>query len=147
MQFSLVDNKEIQVFLCIEVHDGAVAQWSAVSGIHSRRSCGLSVAAVWNRIGKSIVEPLFFSKRLFFLSSSAFLVFYLHSTQIFFLFFFFPLLSQCDRCPDVPVCIGSWLGCRDCQPWERLTVQGLADHSGGPWTPGAPTFRSARCSC
>ena len=27
---------------------------------------------------------------------------------------------------------GSWLGCRDCQPWERVAVLGPSRHSGGP---------------
>ena len=31
----------------------------------SRRSCGLSLVAFWNHVGKSVVGPLLFFKRLF----------------------------------------------------------------------------------
>ena len=36
MQFNLVNNKEMLVFLCIGVQDGAVAEQSAVSGVHAQ---------------------------------------------------------------------------------------------------------------
>ena len=39
----------------IRVHDGAVC-----SLFGSRRSRGLSVAAIWNHVGKSVVRPLLF---------------------------------------------------------------------------------------
>jgi len=65
----------------------------------------LSVVAIWNHIGKSVVRPLLFLKRLFF-SGRAFLIFLLPSYYPSF-FFLFPLLSQCDRCPDVPVWVAS----------------------------------------
>ena len=32
----------------------------------------------------------------------------------------FPLLTQCDGCLD-DCALGSWLGCVDCQPRERVT--------------------------
>ena len=43
----------------------------------SHRSHGLSVAAIWNHIGKSVVHPLFSLRGCLFFSGSAFLVFYL----------------------------------------------------------------------
>ena len=57
------NNEEMLAVLCIWVHDRAVCL--AVRGlIHmctgSHRSCSLSVAAIWNHVGKSVVEPLFF---------------------------------------------------------------------------------------
>ena len=63
MQFHLVNNKEMLVFLCIWVHDGVVCL--AVSGLRhtcsgSCRSRGLSVAAIWNHVEKRIVWPLLF---------------------------------------------------------------------------------------
>jgi len=56
------------VFVCICVHDGAVCL--EVRGLRhmctgSRRSCGLSLVAFWNHVGKSVVRPLLFFKRLF----------------------------------------------------------------------------------
>ena len=64
----------------------------------------LSIVAIWNHVGKSVVQPLLFFKPLFF-SSCAFLIFLLpfYYPSFFFFFSLFPLLSQCDRCPDVPV--------------------------------------------
>ena len=52
MQFNLVNKKEMLVFQCIWVHDGAICL--AVSGLKqmctgSCRSCGLSVVAIWSR--------------------------------------------------------------------------------------------------
>ena len=69
MQVNLVNNKEMLVFECIGVHDGAVCL--AVSSLRhtrtgSRRSRGLSVVAIWNHVGKSFVQPLLFFKWLFF---------------------------------------------------------------------------------
>ena len=60
---------------------------------------------------------------------------------------FFPHCYHSVTGARMSLCGGSWLGCGDCKPWKRLTVKGLADHSGGPWTSWAPTFHSARCSC
>ena len=75
----------------------------------------LRVVAIWNHIGKSLVQPLFSLSGSLFFSGSAFLVFCLPSISPFAFFLsLFPLLSQCDGCLDVPVCGGSWLGCRDC---------------------------------
>ena len=78
----------------------------------------LRVAAIWNYVRKSVVQPLFSLSGCLFFSSGAFLVFCLPSIPpfVFFFFFFslFSLLSQCDGCLDVPVCGGSRLGCRDC---------------------------------
>ena len=76
-----------------------VPGWSgclAVSGLRhtctaSRRSHGLSVAAIWNHIGKSVVQPLFSLSRCLFFSGSVFLVFSLPSISsppLFFLLFF-----------------------------------------------------------
>ena len=61
--------------------------WSgclAVSGLRntcsgSRRSRGLRVAAIWNHVGKSVVQPLFSLSGYLFFSGSAFLVFCLPS--------------------------------------------------------------------
>ena len=80
MLFNLVNNKEILVFLCIGIYDGGVCL--TVSGF--RHTCtgsrGLSTAAIWNHVGKSIVRPLLFFKHLFF-SGSAFLIFLLSSSD------------------------------------------------------------------
>ena len=50
------------------------------------------------------------------------------------LFCFFPFLSplfvQCDGCLE-DLHRGSWLGCGDCQPWERYFTLGPAG-----WIPG-----------
>ena len=78
MQFNLVNNKEMLVFPCIWVHDGAVCL--AVSG--PRHTCtgshrSWSVTATWNHIAKSIVRPFHFFMRLF-------------SVLVLFLFFCFP---------------------------------------------------------
>ena len=63
MQFNIVNNIQMLVFLCIWVHDGMVCL--AVGGLMhactgSLRSYGLSVAAIWNHVGKSAVQSLFF---------------------------------------------------------------------------------------
>ena len=57
MQFNLLNNQEMLAFLCIGVHDGAVCL--AVSGLRhtctsSRRSRGLSVAVIWNHVGRAL---------------------------------------------------------------------------------------------
>ena len=59
---------------------------------------------MWNRVGKSVVRPLLFLEAVVF-SSSAFLIFYFPPTNYLSLsfVFLFPLLSQCEGCPDVPV--------------------------------------------
>ena len=72
------------------------AEQSAVSCIRARarRSCGLSVAAIWNHVGKSVLWPLcFYFKQLF-------------SALVLFLFFCFPpptffhcLIAECEGCP------------------------------------------------
>ena len=62
------------------------------------RSCGLSVAAIRNHIGESVVWPLFFLSVVVF-SVNTFLFFLLPSLYP----LFFPLSSQCDGCPNVPV--------------------------------------------
>ena len=61
MQFNLVNNKEMLIFPCIWVPGGAVCL--AFSGLThtwtgSRRSFGLSVAAIWSHVGKSVVTEL-----------------------------------------------------------------------------------------
>ena len=63
MQFNLVNKKEMLVFTCIWIHDGAICL--AVSRLRhscpgSRRSCGLGVAAIRNHVGKNVVRSLFF---------------------------------------------------------------------------------------
>ena len=40
MQFNLVNNKEMLVFLCIGVQDGAVAEQSVVSGVRAQVHIG-----------------------------------------------------------------------------------------------------------
>ena len=87
MQFNLVHNNEMLIFLCLWVHDGAVCL--AVSALRhtctgSCRSYGFSI---WNPVGKRVVRPSYFSASLALLS----------------FFFLFPLLSQGDRCPNIPV--------------------------------------------
>ena len=110
MQFNLVNNKEILVFLCIGVHDGAVCL--AVSGLRhtctgSRRSRGLSVAAIWNHVGKSVVRPLLFFKRLF----SAVVLSYFSASLPLPLrppfFSSFHCYHSMTGAPDVPVCVGA----------------------------------------
>ena len=105
MQFNVVNNKEMPVILCICVHDGMVCL--AVSGLMqmctgSRRSCSLSVAAIWNHVGKSTVQPFVFSLSSCFSALLLFLFFCFPPTNLPF-FSLFPLLSQCDGCVDVPV--------------------------------------------
>ena len=75
MQFNLVNNKEMLVVLCIWVHDGAVRL--ALSGLRrtctgSRRSRVLRVAAIWNHVEKSVVQPLFSLSGCLFFSGNAF---------------------------------------------------------------------------
>ena len=58
---TVVSNKEMLVFLCIWIHDGAVCL--AVSDLMhtckgSHRSHGLIIAAIWNHVGKNVVRPL-----------------------------------------------------------------------------------------
>ena len=97
------------VFVCICVHDGAVCL--EIRGLRhmctgSRRSCGLSLVALWNHVGKSVVRPLLFFKRLFS-AVDCFLIMITVSLPLplpfSFFVFLFPLLSPCERCPDVPV--------------------------------------------
>ena len=76
------------------MHRGPV--WSgclAVSSLRhtctgSHRSHSLSAAAVWNHVGKSVVQPLFSLSGCLFFSGSAFLVFCLPSNISPFVFFF-----------------------------------------------------------
>jgi len=87
MQFNLI-SKEIVVFPCIRVHDGAICL--AVSGlmhtcIGSHRSYGLSVGATIKWLFSVVVLLL-----VVLLPS-------LYPP------FFFALLSQCDGCQDVSV--------------------------------------------
>ena len=92
MQFNLVHNKEMLIFLCLWVHDGAVCL--AVSALRhtctgSCRSNGLSI---WNPVGKSVMQPSYFSASL----------------PVYHSFLFFPLSTvitvwQVPQCP----CIGA----------------------------------------
>ena len=66
----------------------------------SCRSPRLSVVAIWNHVGKSVVWPLHFLQAVVF-SGSAFLFLCFSPTTP--PFFLFPLSSQCDRCLDVPM--------------------------------------------
>ena len=69
MQFNLVNNKEMPVFLCIGVQDGTVAEQSVVSGVCAEVHVGHTAQS------SSYLEPLWeersaafvFSKRLSFL--------------------------------------------------------------------------------
>ena len=66
MQFNLVNNKEMLVFLCIGVQDGAVAWQSAVSGVRARGHAAQSSGYLephWEERSAAFV----FSKRLSFL--------------------------------------------------------------------------------
>ena len=80
----------------------------------SRRSRGLSVAAIWNHVGESVVRPLF---SVYYYST--FLIFLLPSltTPL-----FVPTVITVWRVPGYP-CVwgGSWLGCRDCNGSVLLT--------------------------
>ena len=65
------------VFVCICDNDGAVCL--EVRGLRhmctgSCRSCGLSLVAFWNHVGKSVVRPLLFFKQLFSAVKTAFLL-------------------------------------------------------------------------
>ena len=118
--------------------------WSgclAVSGLRhtcsgSRRTRGLRVAAIWNHVGKSVVQPLFSLSGYLFFSGSAFIVFCLPSNPppVVFVSFFslFPLLSQCDGCLDVPVCGGA-------HTWLRgLLTMGASYCLGAGWSQWRP---------
>ena len=67
----------------------------------------LRVAAIWNHIRKSIVQPLFSLSGCLFFSSSAFLVFCLPSI-LHFIFFLFFSLSTAITVWWVPVCPCVW---------------------------------------
>ena len=87
----------------------------------SRRSCSLSVVAIWNHIGKSVVQPLVSLSRCLFVSGSAFLVFCLPSNSpplCFFLLFFFSF--HCYHSVT-----GTWMSlCVGAHGW----VAGIASH-------------------
>ena len=97
MQFNLI-SKEIVVFPCIRVHDGAICL--AVSGlmhtcIGSHRSCGLSVGATIKWLFSVVVLLL---------------VVLLPSLYP-------PFFSHCYHSVTgarMSLCGGSWLGCGDC---------------------------------
>ena len=106
MQFNLVNNKEMLVFLRAYVHDEAVCL--AVSGLRhtstgSHRSCSFSVAPIWNHVGESVLQPSFFLLSGCFSALVLFLFFCLPPSTPPPFYFIFPLLSQCDGCPYVPV--------------------------------------------
>ena len=103
MQFILVNNKEMLVFPHAEVHNGVVCL--VVRGfIHmctgSFRSCGVSAAVIWScTLGECCGGFGFF----FFSGCSQFWCFSNFCASLPLLPPFFPLLSQCDKCPDVPM--------------------------------------------
>ena len=101
MQFNLVNNKEILVFLCIGVHDGVVVHTCTCS----HRSHGLSVAVIWIHLGKSVVRPLLFFKQLFF-SGSAFLFFCFPPTTPHPLFFSFHCYHSVTGA-QMSLCVGA----------------------------------------
>ena len=91
----------------------------------SRSSRGLSVVAIWNHIGKSIVQPLFSLSSCLFLSGCAFLVFCLPSIlpPPLFSFFFFSSSFHCYNSV-----MGAWRSlCVGAHGW----VAGIA--SRGSW--------------
>ena len=57
---------------------------------------------IWSHVGKRVVRPFFFFKRLF--SALVLLLFFHFPPTNPHYFPLFPLLSQCDGCLDVPVC-------------------------------------------
>ena len=107
MQFNPVKNKEMLVFLCIGVHDGAVCL--VVSGLRctcrgSSRSHSLSIAAT--TLGRALCRLCFFLSSCFF-SGSTFLIFLLPSHYPFFSFFALSTVItvwQVPRCP----CVGAY---------------------------------------
>lgn len=128
------------VFPCVWILNGAVCL--AVSCLMhtctaSHRSCGLSVAAIWNHVGKSVLWPLcFYFKQLFWFSTSAFFIFLLPSPP-----HFFPLFnSRVWRVPRC-LCVGAhgWVALHGVASLGSILL-GLADHSGGPWTSRTPTI-------
>ena len=105
MQFNLVNNKEMLVFSCIWVHDGAVCL--AVSSPRytctgSCKSCSLRIADIWKHLGKSIVwyflQAVVFSIMvlLFFCFPPTTLPFFSLSTVI--------IVWQVPGCP----CVGAY---------------------------------------
>ena len=136
------------VFMSIWVKMEQFAQRSEVSGIHAqghilqvmRSQCSGHLEP---HLEKHCVAFAFSLSGCFQLQCFSYFLSSLPLSLPFFFVFLFSLLSQCDGSLDVPM----WLGCGDFQPRESFTVQGLADHNGGPCTSRAPTFHSARCSC
>ena len=151
MHFNLVNNEEM--LLLISCASGSMmeqfAQQSAILYICAQAQVGHAASAqrlFGTTLGRVLWGLCFFFKPLFF-SSSAFLIFLQPSHYLFF--------SSLSLSTVITVCrnrVSSMWGLmaalwRLLKSWTCFTVQGLADHSGGPWTPRAPTFHSARCSC
>ena len=93
----------------------------------SHRSRGLSVVAIWNHTGKSIVHPLFSLRGCLFFSGSAFLVFCLLSIPPL-CFFFFSLstvitVQACKLAPDIGHLSGKFEGF----DWRILSLTGHFD--------------------
>ena len=139
MQIQPVNNKEMLVFHVFRSTMEHFAFNIAVSSFIptctcSHRSCSLNLTVIWSFSGRVLCGLCFISgccqrQRFSYFSASLSLP-----------PFFLTIITVMGAW--MAPCWGSWLGCRDCQPWGRLTVQGLADHSGGPWTSQAPTLHS-----
>ena len=86
----------------------------------------LRVAAIWNRIGKSVVEPFVFSKRLSFLQWYCFLSFLpLFHSPLFFFFSFFFSFFFCLSFHCYHSVVGAWMSlCVGAHGW----VAGIASH-------------------
>ena len=72
-------------------------------GLTYCRSCGLSVLAIWNHAGEKCCEAFVFFSFKPFLSVLVFLYFPASRPLPSSFFFFFSLLSQCDRCGNVRI--------------------------------------------
>ena len=72
------------------------------------RSRGLSIAAIWNHVGKNLVQPLFSLSGCLFFSGIAFSVFCLPSIPPLCFFFFFLSLSTVITVWRVPGCPCVW---------------------------------------
>ena len=120
MQFNLVNNKEMLVFLCIGVQDGAVASQSAVSGINAQVHVGHTAQSSnylephWEEHSAAFV----YSKQLSFLQQKCFLRFLppFHSPLCFFSLLFFSFLSfHCYHSVTgawMSLCVGLMAGLR-----------------------------------
>ena len=118
MQFNLVNNKEMLVFLCIGSRMEQLLS-SQRSQAYVLRSGGLRVATIWSHVGKSVVQPLLsLSSCLFF--SSTFCLPSIPPLCFVFLSFFFFFSFHCYHSVT-----GAWMSlCVRAHGW----IAGIASH-------------------